>query len=120
MKQPLVKLVIAAVMIAGIMPLTGLANGNRNRRSGNVNRRQDFQRDRIRSGIRSGELTRNEARRLYDQQRRIDRYEYRSRRDGGGLSNRERQRLDQMLDRSNRDIYRQKNDRQDRDRRWYW
>jgi hypothetical protein len=124
MKKPLFKLAIAAVMIAGIIPMTGLAQG-RYRRSGgyNVNRRQDYQRDRIRNGIRSGELTRGEARRLYDQQRRIDRYEYRSRRDGGGLDWRERQRLDRMLDRSGRDIYRQKNDRQDRDRyryrRWW-
>jgi hypothetical protein len=120
MKKPLFKLTIAAVMIAGIIPMTGLAQG-RYRNSGyNVNRRQDYQRDRIRQGIRSGELTRGEARRLYDQQRRIERYEYRSRRDGGGLSYRERQNLDRMLDRSNRSIYRQKNDRQDRDRRrWY-
>jgi hypothetical protein len=123
MKKPLFKLAIAAVMIAGIIPMTGLAQGYRYRGSNNINRRQDYQRDRIRQGIRSGEVTRSEARRLYDQQRRIERYEYRSRRDGGGLDYRERQRLDRMLDRSGRDIYRQKNDRQDRDRRyrrWYW
>jgi len=114
-------LVIAAVMVAGILPMTGLAHGYRNRRSYNINRREDNQRDRIRQGIRSGELTRGEARRLIDQQRRIERYEQRSRWDGGGLDYRERQRLDRMLDRSNRDIYREKNDRQDRDRyrRWY-
>jgi len=121
MKRTLFKMAIAAVIFAGMIPMTGLAHGNRNRRSYNINRRQDFQRDRIRDGIRRGDLTRGEARRLVDQQRRIERYEYRSRRDGGGLSYRERQRLDRMLDRSGRDIYRQKNDRQDRDRyrRWW-
>jgi hypothetical protein len=38
------------------------------------------------------------------------------------LDYRERQRLDRMLDRSNRDIYRQKTDGQNRyyRRRWYW
>lgn len=121
MKRTLFKLVFAAVMVAGIIPMTGLAQGYRSRGSYNINRRQDYQRDRIRNGIRSGELTRGEARRLIDQQRRIERYEYRSRRDGRGLDYRERQRLDRMLDRSGRDIYRQKNDRQDRDRyrRWW-
>jgi hypothetical protein len=120
MKKTLFKLVIAAVMVAGIIPMTGLAQGYRYGRSNNINRRQDYQRARIRQGIRSGELTRGEAGRLINQQRRIESYERRSRLDGGGLSYRERQRLDRMLDRSNRDIYRQKTDRQDRDRRrWY-
>jgi hypothetical protein len=122
MKRTLFKLVIAAVVVAGIIPIAGLAHGNKYRRSYNINRRQDYQRDRIRNGIRSGELTREESRRLIGQQRRIERYEYRSRRDGGGLDYRERRRLDRMLDRSNRDIFRQKHDRQDRDRyrRWFW
>jgi hypothetical protein len=119
MKKPLFKLAIAAVMIAGIIPMTGLAQGYRGRNSGyNINRRQDYQRDRIRREYREGDLTRREARRLYDQQRRIERYEDRSRRDGGGLDYRERRNLDRMLDRSRRDIYRQSNDRQDRDRRY--
>jgi hypothetical protein len=120
MKRTLFKLVITAVMVAGIIPITGLANDKRYRRSNNINRRQDYQRDRIRDGIRSRELTRREAGRLIYQQRRIERYEYRSRRDGGGLDYRERRRLDQMLDRSGRNIYRQKNDRQDRDRYRWW
>jgi hypothetical protein len=117
MKRTLFKVAIAAVMFAGIAPMTGLAQGYR--RSGNVNRRQDYQRDRIRNGIRSGELTRREAGRLIHQQRRIESYERRSRLDDGRLDRHERRNLDRMLDRSNRSIYRQKNDRQDRDRyRW--
>jgi hypothetical protein len=120
MKRTLFKLVIAAVMVAGLIPMTGMANDKRYRRSNNINRRQDYQRDRIRDGIRRGELTRREAGRLIHQQRRIERYEYRSRRDGGGLDYRERHRLDRMLDRSGRNIYRQKHDRQDRDRYRWW
>src|SRR5262245_5508837 len=116
MKRTLFKLSIATVMIAGILPLTGLAQGYRHRRYDNINRREYSQRNRIREGVRSGELTRREAHRLYDQQRRIETYERRSRLDDGRLDRHERRRLDHLLDRSNRDIYREKNDRQDRDR----
>jgi hypothetical protein len=119
MKRNLFKLSIAAVMITGILQVTGLAQGYRYRRYDNVNRREYSQRNRIREGIRSGELTRGEASRLINQQRRIESYERRSRLDDGRLDRHERRNLDRMLDRSNRDIYRQKNDRQDRDRyRW--
>jgi hypothetical protein len=120
MKRTLFRFFAGAVMIAGILQVTGLAQGNRCRRNDNVNRREYSQRSRIRDGIRSGELTRGEASRLINQQRRIESYERRSRLDDGRLDWRERQRLDRMLDRSSRDIYREKNDRQDRDRyRWY-
>jgi len=118
MKKTLFRFFIATVTIAGILPITGLAQGNRCRRNDNINRREYSQRIRIRDGIRSGELTRGEANRLINQQRRIESYERRSRLDDGRLDWQERQRLDRMLDRSSRDIYRQKNDRQDRDRYW--
>jgi len=124
MKKTLFRFFIAAVAVAGILPMTGLAQGNRcrrydnGRRYDNINRREYYQRDRIRDGIRSGELTRGEASRLINEQRRIESYERRSRLDDGRLDYRERRRLDQLLDRSNRDIYREKHDRQDRDRYW--
>ncbi|HET8677538.1 MAG TPA: hypothetical protein VFO63_17195 [Blastocatellia bacterium] len=82
--------------------------------TGGINRRERQQRLRIRQGIRSDELTRREAARLTAEQARIRAYERRSRIDGCGLSRRERARLDNMLDRSGRHIYRQKHDRQDR------
>src|SRR5262245_26211239 len=105
MKKTLFRFVFAAVMIAGILPMTGLAQGNRCRRNDNINRREYYQRDRIRDGIRSGELTRRESYRLINQQRRIESYERRSRLDDGRLDWRERRRLDQMLDGSGRDKY---------------
>jgi hypothetical protein len=80
-----------------------------------INRRERNERERIAQGIRSGELTRREAARLRSEQFRIRAYEARARSDGG-LNRRERYRLDRMLDRAGRDIYRQKHDRQDRDR----
>src|SRR5262245_66373581 len=103
-------------MIAGILPMTGLAQDNRCRRYDNINRREYYQRNRIRDGIRSGELTRGEANRLINQQRRIESYERRSRFDDGRLDYQERRRVDRMLDRSSRDIYREKNDRRARER----
>jgi hypothetical protein len=121
MKKTLFRFFIVAVVVGGILPMTALAQG-RYRRYDNVNRRESHQRNRIRNGIRSGELTRREAGRLIHQQRRIESYERRSRLDDGRLDRYERRRLDRMLDRSSRDIRRQKNDRQDRDRyryRWY-
>jgi hypothetical protein len=77
-----------------------------------INRREREQ-QRIRQGARSGELTRYEAARLEAEQARIRAYEARSRATGG-VSCRERQRLDNLLDRSGRSIYRQKHDNQDR------
>jgi hypothetical protein len=79
-----------------------------------INRRECRERQRIRQGISSGELTRREAGRLRAEQFRIRAYEARAR-SNGSLTRRERYRLDQMLDRASRDIYRQKHDGQDRD-----
>jgi hypothetical protein len=53
-----------------------------------------------------------EAWRLERQQAYIARYEARSRRDGPGLTGRERYRLERMQDRASRNIYRQRHDRQ--------
>ena len=80
-----------------------------------INRRQHREQRRIYNGIRSGELTRREAARLEAEQFRIRAYERRAKRDGD-LTRRERYRLDHMLDRGSRNIYRQTHDRQDRDR----
>ena len=78
-----------------------------------INRREYRDQQRIRQGIRSGELTRREAGRLEAEQARIRVNERYTRRDGY-ISPRERARLDRELDRASRDIYRQKHDGQDR------
>lgn len=77
-------------------------------------RREQRQRARIRQGVRTDELTRREALRLRAEQGAIRAFERRAERDGR-VTCRERNRLDRMLDRSGRDIYRQRHDRQDRD-----
>jgi hypothetical protein len=78
-----------------------------------VNGREHNQRHRIRDGVVDGSVTPGERHHLVQQQRRIERYEQRSRRDDGHLGPVERGRLDHMLDRSSRHIYRAKhNDRE--------
>ena len=106
--------ILVAAIITTLIPMTGLADGNRCRRRDGINERQSEQQDRIREGIRSGELTRREARRLEAQQFRIRFDEARARRSDGVLTLRERARIQRELDFAGRNIRREKNDRQDR------
>jgi hypothetical protein len=78
-----------------------------------VNRRQHHQQDRIQQGVRSGELTRTETRRLEAEQRHIRREEARYKADGR-LTGAERADLQRDLDKASRDIYHQKHDAQQR------
>lgn len=74
-----------------------------------VDRRQDNQAARIDQGVRSGQLTPGEARRLDRQQGRIHRTEARMRyRNGGRLTPYQRAHLDRMQNRADRHIYRAK------------
>ena len=86
-------------------------------RPGNINSRERNQQQRIVNGVKSGELTARETYRLEREQYRIRRQESRFRRSGDGLSWRERGKLERELNRSSRDIYRQKHDGQDYPRR---
>jgi hypothetical protein len=70
--------------------------------------------ERIARGVRSGELTRRETARLLAEQAYIRAEEYRFRHTGGGLSPRERLRLQRDLNRASRHIYRQTHDGQTR------
>ncbi|HKX31538.1 MAG TPA: hypothetical protein VJ302_27875 [Blastocatellia bacterium] len=121
MNRAWVKWTMAAMVMMVIIPMTGMAHGRRDRdrgyrdyRGGSINERQREQEVRIRQGVRSGELTRREARRLQEQQDRIRRDEFRARRSGGEFTPSERARIQRELNESNRDIRREKNDRQDR------
>ncbi len=103
-----------AALVAVMISATGLAQGRRYCRNNGVNERQRDQQQRIRQGIRSGELTRVEAARLERREAQIRLDEAIARRSGGEFTGRERARIQRELDRSSRDIYRQKHDRQDR------
>lgn len=78
-----------------------------------ADQRQQYQRARIRQGWVNGDLTRREAARLAAAQRMIRRGECFAKADGRVTPN-ERIRLHRMQQRANREIYRQRHDRQNR------
>ena len=85
-----------------------------------IDQRQDYQQDRIEHGIRDGQITSSEARRLEQGERAIDRAQARARADGV-VTQQERARIDRMTDRESREIYQQSHDRQqswDRGQSW--
>lgn len=105
---------LAGVALAGAFLLTGVTAAEAHgRRTPYIDRREAHQRERIREGIRSGELTRREVWRLRAEQRHILRDERRAKADGV-VTPRERAHLRREQRRASRDIYRQKHDRQDR------
>lgn len=80
-----------------------------------VDQRQDNQKERIKGGVKSGELTRKETRRLAKDQRELKRIERRAKSDGD-VTKKERARLQQKENKNSRAIRRQKHDAQDRPR----
>jgi hypothetical protein len=85
-----------------------------------IDQRQDYQQNRIEQGIQSGQITRSEAYRLEQGERAIDRAQARARADGV-VTQQERARIDRMVDREGREIYRQSHDSQqawDRGQSW--
>jgi hypothetical protein len=78
-----------------------------------VNGRQAVQQGRIAEGVKSGELTRPEAARLYHQQQ-VIRREERVYKAEGKLTPAERKDLHQDLNKTSSDIYKQKHDAQSR------
>lgn len=78
-----------------------------------INARQHAQHDRIRQGVRSGELTRQETRQVADEQRDIRQLE-RAYKSDGTLSRTERRDLAHEQNQASRDIYQQKHDAQER------
>ena len=101
-------LTAAALALGTVLTLGGIAQ------AGTINQREHRQIHRIAQGVRSGQLTGRETARLLAEQAYIRAEEYRFRHSGGGLSPRERLRLQHDLTRASRDIYRQEHDGQHR------
>ena len=78
-----------------------------------VDKREDNQKDRIRDGVKSGELTKAEAHRLRKGERHIERTEAKAKADGV-VTPAERAKLDKKQDRESKRIYKQKHDAQKR------
>ena len=96
--------ILGTTLFAGLLPIASSA--------ASINQREQREQARIRQGVRSGELTRAEVRRLEAQQAKIRIDERLARRNG--ITERERERLQRELERASRNIRRQKHDRQDR------
>jgi hypothetical protein len=114
MKKQIGMILAAAIFVIGFSIVT---NAQEYRRHHSINAREARQERRIYQGIESGQLTQREALRLDREQDRVESLEARYRRTGDGLSPRERMRLERDLNRTSRDIYRQKHDKQMR-RNW--
>ena len=71
----------------------------------NVNKRQAHQQHRIAEGIENGTLTPKETARLEKQEARINQLEAKDRQSGGGLSPKERNELNRLLNSESHKIY---------------
>lgn len=105
----MIGLTAAAALFAVTMIATGAQAGPRAREHA----RNKAQRHRISEGVRSGELTRGEAKRLRAQQHRIHNMERRAKKDGV-ITDAEAGRIEKAQDRASKNIYKQKHDDQAR------
>jgi hypothetical protein len=102
-----------ALLVAGVLGVAGLSQAEAGVRDPGVNQRQQHQHQRIKQGVRSGELTRRETRKLAEEQRDIRQLE-RAYKSDGELTRAERADLHHEQNQASRDIHRQKHDAQDR------
>lgn len=103
---------IAALMIATAPAFADQGERHHPRDPG-VNARQHHQQERIEQGVRSGELTRGEARNLRQEERGIRKEERQDKADGK-LTRDERKDLHEDLNKASRDIHDEKHDAEKR------
>ena len=102
----------AIKFITGALVST-LALGNLVFAQGTINQRERRQQSRIHEGVRDGELTRNEARKLEHQQAKIHAAEARAKADGE-FTPKERANIQKMQDKASHQIYQEEHDHQTR------
>lgn len=111
------KRIVAAAALM-ILTGTGVAQAYSPGRN-DIDRRQTNQDRRIDRGLHDGSLTRGEAHRLTEQQRRIDQMEREARRDGH-ISPREAAEIRRAQNFASRSIWRERHDRDHRGHGWGW
>lgn len=102
-----------AIAAAALVSLSGVLATTASAGTPALDQRQQNQAQRIRQGVRSGELTRHETRRLVHGQRELRRDERAAKADGV-VTARERVELQREANQQSRRIHRQKHDAQDR------
>ena len=95
---------VVAVAVASLLVMASLALAQ-----GEIERRQARQQKRIDQGVKSGELTRKEARKLEKREAKIEKDKLKAEADGK-LTAKEKVKLNKELDKESRKIYRQKRD----------
>jgi uncharacterized protein (DUF3084 family) len=109
--------VITATLVAvfSVASIPALADGHRHfkNRDPGVNARQHHQAERIKQGVRSGELTRSETRDLMQEHREI-RAQERAYKSDGVMTREERKDMHQDLDNLSKNIYSEKHDEEKR------
>jgi hypothetical protein len=106
MKKTMIGIATAALALTALPGMASAAPWQ------NINARQDRLYSRIEQGVRSGELTRPEARRLRDRFGDLVQLENRYRRTGGRLDMRERADLNRRFNALSAQIRHDRNDRQ--------
>ncbi|MBL8271153.1 hypothetical protein [Steroidobacter sp.] len=101
------------LMAAGLLSVAGLSQAEAGVRDPGVNARQHNQQQRVRQGVRSGELTRRETGALAREQKNIRQLE-RTYKSDGELTRAERVDLQKEQNQASRHIYNQKHDAQTR------
>lgn len=106
---------IATTLLLCAAATHGVASADTQRgvRDPRIDARQQLQRERIQQGVRSGELTRREARNAREDQRDIRQLE-RAYKSDGELTRSERRDLNHEQDQASRELYRDKHDGQAR------
>lgn len=79
--------------------------------AGKIKDRQDKQNERIKTGVKNGSLTKNEAKDLRQQAKEIKQFRKEAKADGGGLSKREKKKIRKMQHRLSNDIKEEKHDK---------
>jgi len=104
---------VKTIATLGFVTLALNAYADRDTHDPDVNARQEHQDKRIKRGVKSGELTKHEAKELRGDQRDVKQLEKAYKSDGT-LTNAERKDLHHELNQNSKDIYKQKHDGQDR------
>lgn len=101
-------LVIVTLLFSLLFGPTAQAEGSK--RAPGVRKRQVRQHERIREGVKSGELTKDEARTLREKEREIQKEKQAARQDDGKIDAQERKDLQQKENEVSKDIYNEKHD----------